>query len=123
MDYDVEALARRDVRAGLPLRLLLRLYLDPFSLFKNVTVGPPRSQAEALQYNRRHRAILLAYARRWGAIAIACLVSAMPLGALARGEPALCMPVVGLELGFSFAVCVLLIAIAMYILLGLDDAR
>ena len=119
--HDVEALARPDTRAHLPLARLVRLYLDPFALFKNVNVGPPRARAAALEYNRRQRKILLAYLRRWTIIALACLASAVPLGAAARGEPALGVPFLGLELGFSAAVCVLLVSAAVYFLLGVED--
>lgn len=123
MEQDVEALARPDVRAGLSFTRLVRLYLDPFALFKNVTSGPARSQAEAMQYNRRHRHMLLVYLRRWSGIAIVCLMGGMPLAALARAEPLLCVPFIGLELGFAFAVCVLLLAGAVYFLLGVEDPR
>src|SRR5690349_20400810 len=101
MEESVEALARPDVRARLPLRRLVRLYLDPFALFKNVAIGSPRLLAEALEYNRGQRRILLAYLRRWTVIALACLTSAMPLGALASAEPLLGVPFIGLELGFA----------------------
>ncbi len=120
-DHDAEALARPEVRAGLSFGQLLRLYLDPFALFRSITVGDARAQEQALQYNRRHRRILLAYARRWAMIAIACIAAAAPLGALARTDPVLAVPVIGLELGFSLAVCVLLLALAVYVLLGLDE--
>ena len=121
MEEDVEALARRDVRERLPLLRLVRLYLDPFALFKNVTIGSPRLQAEALAYNRRQRKMLLAYVRRWTVIAAACLLGALPLAAAARSDPALAVPFVGLELGFAAAVCMLLVSAAVYLLLGVDD--
>ena len=84
-DKDVEALARADIRARLGLTRLLRLYLDPFALFKNVSAGPPRSQAEALQYNRRHRDMLLAYLRRCPSSAWS---SALPLPCACCFSPA-----------------------------------
>lgn len=121
MDDDVEVLARPDMRERLPLLKLVRLYLDPFALFKNVTVGSPRLQAEALAYNRQQRKMLLAYLRRWTVIAVACLVAALPLAAAARADPALGVPFVGLELAFATAVCMLLVSAAVYFLLGVDD--
>lgn len=121
MQEDVEALARPEVREDLSLARLIRLYLDPFSLLKNVTAGPPRSQQEALRYNRRQRRILLAYVRRWSAIAAACLSSDLALAQAAPGEPILSVPFVGLELGFSLAVCVALVAFAVYFLLGVEE--
>lgn len=120
-DDDVEALAQPERRARLSLRQLLRLYLHPFALLKNVTVGPPRLRAEALRYNRAQRRIMLAYLRRWAAIAATCLITALHVGARAAGRPALGITFVGLELGFAFAVCVLLLAAAVYLLLGIDE--
>ena len=104
-----------------PFWRLLRLYLDPFALFKNVNIGPPAAQTEALQYNRRHRAILLTYVRRWAAIAVTCVSGMAPLGAAARAQPILCIPILGLEVGFSAAVFMLLVSMAVYVVLGLDD--
>ena len=121
MDQQVEALARPEFRARLSLWRLLRLYLDPFALFKNVTVGTRWAQAQALAYNRRQRRILLAYARRWAVIGLACITTLLPLAAVARSEPVLLVPIVGLELGFSAAVCVLLLSLAVYVLLGIDE--
>jgi hypothetical protein len=94
----------------------LRLYLDPFVFFKSIAVD-----ADALEYNRRHRGRLLPYLRRWAVIALACAGGMQPLGAAARVEPELVIPIIGLELGFSTAVCVLLLAGAVYLVLGLKD--
>jgi len=101
--------------AEVPFWRLLRLYLDPFALFRNITVGAPSAQAEALQYNRRHRAILLTYVRRWATIAALCVFGMAPLGAAARAEPILCIPILGLEVGFSAAVFMLLVSVAVYV--------
>jgi hypothetical protein len=120
-DREVEALARPEVRAALSFWALLRLYLDPFVLFKNVTTGTRWAQAQALQYNCRHRRMLLAYVRRWAVIGLACITSLLPLAAVARTEPVLLVPILGLELGFSTAVCVLLLALSVYVLLGIED--
>lgn len=95
---------------------LLRRYLDPFVLLQSIAAEP-----NALEYNRRHRGILLIYARRWAAIAAVCASVMFPLAALARTQPLLCVPILGLELGFSTAVCVLLLALAVYVVLGLRD--
>jgi len=102
-------------------RRLLWLYLDPFALFKNINVGPPSTCSEALQYNRRHRAILLTYVRRWAAVAVLCASGMAPLGAAAQAEPILCIPILGLEVGFSAAVFMLLVSVAVYFVLGLED--
>jgi hypothetical protein len=102
--------------ATVPLWRTLRLYLDPFASFKSLSLD-----RDALEYNRRHRALLLIYARRWAAIALACACLMEPIGPLARAEAFLCVPILGLELGFSTAVCILLLALAVYVVLGLDD--
>jgi hypothetical protein len=94
----------------------LWLYLDPFALFKRISVD-----ADALEYNRRHRDLLLLYAKRWAAIALGCLAGMEPMAPLARVEPFLCVPLLGLEIGFSTAVCVFLLALAVYVVLGLED--
>jgi hypothetical protein len=99
---------------------LLRLYLDPFVVFKNINVGPPSAQMDALRFNRRHRGFLLIYARRWATIAVLCAFGMMPLGALAGEAPMLALPILGLVLGFSAAVCMLVVAFAVYVVLGLD---
>ena len=120
-DRKVEALAQPEFRARLSFWQLLRLYLDPFALFKNATIGTRCAQAQALQYNRRHRRILLTYVGRWAVIGVACISSALPLAAIARSEPVLMVPILGLELGFSMAVCALLLALAVYVLLGIEE--
>ena len=66
----------------------LRLYLDPFVLFKSIALD-----AGALEYNRRHRRVLLAYARRWAMIALACACLMEPMGPLSRTEPLLYAPI------------------------------
>ena len=115
---DVEALARPEVRAGLPAWRLLWLYLDPFCLFKSITTGTPANQTEAMRYNRRHRRILLDYVARWAAIGGLCLGAMAPLAARAAADPVLIVPIVGLELGFSAAVFMLVLSLAVYVLLG-----
>lgn len=119
---DVEALAKPEVRAKLPFRFLLWLYLDPFALLKDATVGTPRMQALALDYNRRHRRMLLAYARRWAVIALGCVMSVAPLDALARSQPAMCVPLVGAQIAFSIAFVVLLLSLTVYVYLSVDES-
>jgi hypothetical protein len=105
-----------------PLRLL-RLYLDPLAPFKNVNVGSEKRRAAALRYNVRSRGALLSYARRWALIAAACLCSANSLAAAAKADPALCLPFVGAELGFSLAFIALIVSIAIYMALGAEKKR
>jgi hypothetical protein len=65
--------------------------------------------------------MLLTYVRRWGVIAAACLSSELALAQAAPSDPLLTIPFVGFELGFSLALCVLLLAGSVYFLLGLKD--
>jgi hypothetical protein len=62
--------------------------------------------ADALEYNRRHRDVLLAYAKRGAIIALCC---------------AAIVPILGFELGLSTSVCVLLLALTVYVVFGLED--
>ena len=119
----VETLARPEGRVRLSFWQLLRLYLDPFALFGNVNAGSIWAQAQAWQYNCRHRHMLLAYAKRWLVIAMACMALMQPLAALAGAEPVLFVPIVGLELGFSTAVCALLLSLAVYVILGIEAKK
>ena len=94
----------------------LRVYLDPFCLFKSISMGG----AEAAQHNRRHRRILLAYMLRWALIGGLCFAGMEPLIALAPRVPALVVPIVGLELGFSAGLFFALLSLGVYVVLGLD---
>lgn len=84
-------------------------------LFKSIA-----ADADAMDYNRRNRRLLLAYARRWAVIGLACAGGMQPLAVLARAEPMLSVPTLGLEIGFSASVCMLLLSLAVYVVLGLD---
>ena len=119
----VEALARPEARSQLSFWQLLRLYLDPFALFRNVNDESPWAQTQAWQYNCSHRRMLLAYARRWLVIAIACMAIMHPLGALARSAPVLFVPIAGLELGFSTALCALVFSLTVYVILGIEAKK
>ena len=97
-----------------PFWQLLRLYLDPSAFLKSVT-----ADADGLEYNRRHRGILLVYGRRWAVIALVCLTAIAHFAYLARGYPLLWIPLTALEIGFSSGLCVSFVAIASYFVLGL----
>ena len=120
-DDAAEKLASPQFRARLPLLQLVRLYLDPLALFKCVTVGSAAERAAARRYNREHRGVLLQYLRRWTVIALGCLASVNPLASAAGADPVLCVPFVGVELGFAVAVCAIGISAAVYIVLGIDQ--
>jgi hypothetical protein len=116
---DVEALLERDVRARLPLRLQLLLYLDPFALFKDTSRGPTSMRERALAYNRAMRWMLLPYIRRWIMIAAVLFLGIAPAEALAAERSLLIvLPAAGSAVGFCVAVTVALFTLAVYLLLG-----
>jgi hypothetical protein len=92
------------------------LYLDPFAPFKSIA-----ADAGALEYNRRNRDLMLPYVRRWATIALACAAGIELLAVLAGLRPMLAVPILGLELGFSAATCMLVLSVAVYWALGLRD--
>ena len=115
---DVEQLLSREGRAQLRLRQLLRIYFDPFSLFKNANAGSRRVQSQALHYNSSVRWMLLAYLRRWAAIGTTSIAAIYPMSALAEGTPFMFLPVAGLGLLFSMAVSVVVMTSVAYFFLG-----
>ena len=113
-EEEVEALLRREVRARLPLARQLRLYLDPFALFKDTSRGRER----ALSYNRALRWILLSYLRRWSCIAMASFLAIVPAEALAAQSRLFVIPTAAFAVGFCVAMAVLACTCAAYLLLG-----
>jgi hypothetical protein len=115
---DVEALLKRENRASLPLRRLVFLYLDPFSLFKDASSGTALVRQSALSYNRARRWMLLPYIQRWLVIAGGSLVGIAPAEAFAAEAPPLIVVAAGLGITFSIAITVIACAVASYLLLG-----
>jgi len=115
---EIEALLKRDLRARLPLRRLLLLYLHPFALFKDASSGPPVAQRRALSYNRAMRWMLLPYIRRWVAIAAALFFCIEPTQALAAQESLFIIPAAAFAVGCCLAVVVIVLAACSYLLLG-----
>src|SRR5262245_44660746 len=64
-DEELEPLSTREGRSRLPVARLLRLYFDPFALFKDTSRGPALARKHAHSYNRAMRWMLLPYMRRW----------------------------------------------------------
>lgn len=113
---DVESLLTREARSGLPFAQLLRLYLDPGALFKDVSRGSAAVQRSALSYNRRMRHLLLPYIRRWTAIAAVMVFAVFPAEAALLIVPAAALAVAG-----SIAVTVIACIVIGYFLLGTPD--
>jgi len=109
---DVEALLAPQKRAELPLAQQVQLYLDPFALFKDTSVGTRPARERALSYNRAMRWVLVAYLRRWILIAFSLFLCIAPTQAFASTAAA--VPAVGCCL----AVTVSAVIGAVYLLLG-----
>lgn len=109
---DAESLLAPQNRAGLPLAQQVHLYLDPFALFKDASQGPKPMRERALSYNRAMRWVLVAYLRRWMAIAFSSFLCIAPTEAFASAAAA--VPAVGCCI--AIAVCAIIGAV--YVLLG-----
>ncbi|MGH8640575.1 MAG: hypothetical protein ACRET6_02625 [Burkholderiales bacterium] len=115
---DVESLLTREARAGLPLGQLLRLYLDPGSLFKDVSRGSAAVRRSALSYNRRMRHLLLPYIRRWMVIAAALVFAIFPAEALHAQTALSLVPAAAFAVAGTVAITVIACIFAGYLLLG-----
>ena len=99
-------------RAQLPLARQVLLYLDPFALFQDASQGSRSARERALSYNRSMRWMLVAYLRRWLAIAFSSFLCIAPTEALAATAAA--VPAVGC----CIAVAISAVIAAVYLLLG-----
>jgi hypothetical protein len=120
-DQDVERLLTREARARLPLWALLRLYLDPGALFKDVSRGSAAVRRSALSYNRRMRHLLLPYMRRWMAIAAVLVFAIFPAEALHAQTSFSLVPAAALAVAGSVAITVIACIAVGYFLLGAAD--
>ena len=118
---DVERLLTREARSGLPFGQLLRLYLDPGALFKDVSRGSAAVRRSALAYNRRMRHLLLPYLRRWVAIAATLVFAVFPAEALHAQASLSLIPAAAFAVGGSVAVTVIACIVAGYFMLGTPD--
>ncbi|HSD43313.1 MAG TPA: hypothetical protein VLD36_15780 [Burkholderiales bacterium] len=115
---EVEVLLKRDVRARLPLRRQLVLYLHPFALFKDAALGPAPMRERALSYNRAMRWMLLPYVRRWVLIALASFAGIAPAEALAAESSFFIIPAAASAVSSCIAATVVVCTLAAYVLLG-----
>jgi hypothetical protein len=118
---DVEKLLTREARSGLSFGQLLRLYLDPGALFKDVSRGSAAVRRSALAYNRRMRHLLLPYLRRWAAIAATLVFAIFPAEALHAQASFSLIPAAAFAVGGSVAVTVIACIVIGYFLLGAAD--
>jgi hypothetical protein len=113
-----ETLLEPGTRAALPLARQVRLYLDPFALFKDATRGTALEQRQALGYNRAMRWMLLAYLRRWAVLAAAFLFCLVPLEALGAERGDFILPAAVFAVGFCIAAAVSAYALIAFVLLS-----
>ena len=115
---DFERLLTAEGRAHLPLRRLLLLYLDPFALFMDASLGPAWRRERALSHNRAQRPILLTYIRRWLLIAACSLLGIASAEVLAARVPLFIIPAAGFGIACGIAVAVAVCTSAAYFMLG-----
>ena len=117
---ELDSLLTPEGRARLPLRRQLVLYLDPFALFMDASLGPAWRREHALSYNRARRSMLLTYIRRWLTIAGGSFLGIASSEALAAHAPLFIIPAAGFGIGCSIAVTIAACAFAAYVLLGMS---
>ena len=115
---DFELLLTPEGRARLPLRRLFLLYLDPFALFMDASLGPAWRRERAISHNRAQRPILLTYIRRWLLIAACSFLGIAWAEVLADRVPLLIIPAAGFGIACSVAMAVTACACAAYFMLG-----
>jgi hypothetical protein len=118
MHYEVEALLDGETRSRLPLVRQLAIYLDPFALFKDASLGPARARERALSYNRAMRWMLVPYIRRWLAIAASLALLIVPAEAAAAQQAVFAIPMAAIAVGCCIAATVAAVTAAVYLLLG-----
>lgn len=118
LDYEVETLLNGEARSRLPLGRQLLIYLDPFALFKDASLGPAPARDRALSYNRAMRWMLLPYIRRWILIAASLFLLITPAEAAAAQQAVFAIPMAALAVGCCIAITVTACTVAVYLLLG-----
>ena len=117
-ETDVEELLRPDSRARLPFTRQLLIYLNPFALFKDASIGTAMVRERALSYNRAMRWMLVAYMRRWILIAAGSFVGIAPAEAAAAQVSFFILPAAALAVSACIAFTVTFLTFATYMLLG-----
>jgi hypothetical protein len=118
VETDVEELLRPDSRARLPFARQLLIYLNPFSLFKDASIGTAMVRERALSYNRAMRWMLVAYMRRWILIAAGSFVGIAPAEAAAAQVSFFILPAAAFAVSACIAFTVTVLTFAAYMLLG-----
>ena len=115
---EVETLLKKEARSRLPLLRQIFIYLDPFALFKDASRGTAQARALAVSYNRAMRWMLVAYIRRWLAIAVSLGLMIAPAEAAAAQQAAFAIPMAAIAVACCIAITIALVTAAVYLLLG-----
>jgi len=118
VETDVEELLRPDSRARLPFARQLLIYLNPFALFKDASLGTAMVRERALSYNRAMRWMLVAYMRRWILIAAGSFVGIAPAEAAAAQASFFILPAAAFAVSACIAFTVTFLTFAAWMLLG-----
>jgi len=118
VETDVEELLRPDSRARLPFGRQLLIYLHPFALFKDASMGTALVRERSLSYNRAMRWMLVAYMRRWILIAAGSFVGIAPAEAAAAQMSFFIFPAAAFAVSACIAFTVSFFTLAAYVLLG-----
>jgi hypothetical protein len=118
LNDQVEVLLHGEARSRLPLVRQLLIYLDPFALFKDASLGPARARENALSYNRAMRWMLVPYIRRWLMIAASLALLLSPAEAAAAQQELFAIPMAAIAVGCCIAATVASVTVAAYLLLG-----
>jgi hypothetical protein len=117
-ETDVEELLRPDSRARLPFARQLLIYLNPFALFKDASMGTAMVRERALAYNRAMRWMLVGYMRRWILIAAGSFVGIAPAEAAAAQISFFIFPAAAFAVAACVAFTVTFCTFTAYVLLG-----
>src|SRR5205809_8107021 len=117
-ETDVEELLRPDSRALLPFARQLLIYLNPYALFKDASMGTAMVRERALSYNRAMRWMLVGYMRRWILIAAGSFVGIAPAEAAAAQISFFIFPAAAFAVAACIAFPVTFFTLATYLLLS-----
>src|SRR5262245_23224146 len=117
-EADVENLRRPDSRARLPLVRQLLIYLNPFALFKDTSIGTAMVRDRALAYNRAMRWMLVAYMRRWILIAAGSFAGTASAEAAAAQVSFFILPAAAFAVSACIAFTVTFFTLTAYVLLS-----
>lgn len=120
---DVEDLLQPDTRARLPFFRQLLIYLNPFALFKDASIGTAMVRDRALAYNCAMRWMLVAYLRRWILIAAGSFVGIAPAEAAAAQTSLFILPAAAFAVSACIAFTVTFFTLAAYVLLSASQRR